>query len=217
MDDLSTLQRIAVWILPVVFAITVHEVAHGWVARRLGDPTAMMLGRLTLNPLKHIDPVGTLLVPGILLLVSPFVFGWAKPVPVTWKNLRHPKRDMALVAIAGPLANLLMALLWLLVMKLGVVLGGESGTVSKFMLYMGFAGVSINIVLMVLNLLPIPPLDGGRVLSGLLPDRLSWQLNRLEAYGLILVLVLMVTGLLSQIISPAIFALQNMLFSLIGL
>ena len=147
MDDLSTLQRIAVWILPVVFAITVHEVAHGWVARRLGDPTAMMLGRLTLNPLKHIDPVGTLLVPGILLLVSPFVFGWAKPVPVTWKNLRHPKRDMALVAIAGPLANLLMALLWLLVMKLGVVLGGESGTVSKFMLYMGFAGVSINIVL----------------------------------------------------------------------
>ena len=112
MDDLSTLQRIAVWILPVVFAITVHEVAHGWVARRLGDPTAMMLGRLTLNPLKHIDPVGTLLVPGILLLVSPFVFGWAKPVPVTWKNLRHPKRDMALVAIAGPLANLLGIIQW---------------------------------------------------------------------------------------------------------
>ncbi|MEW6353810.1 MAG: site-2 protease family protein [Pseudomonadota bacterium] len=218
MDELSLLQRIAVWALPVIFAITVHEVAHGWVARKLGDPTAMMLGRLTLNPLKHIDPIGTLLVPGLLLLVSPFVFGWAKPVPVTWENLKHPKRDMALVAAAGPLANLLMALLWALVMKLGLALeAGALGGATKFLVYVGFAGVSINLVLMVLNLLPIPPLDGGRVLSGVLPGPLAWRLNRVEAYGFIILLALLFTGLLGRILGPMVRALQAVLFSVIGL
>lgn len=217
MDELSLLQRIAVWALPVIFAITVHEVAHGWMARRLGDPTAMMLGRLTLNPLKHIDPVGTLLVPGLLFLVSPFIFGWARPVPVTWENLKHPKRDMALVAAAGPLANLVMALLWALFMKMGEMLSPALGSIAQLMVYMGIAGISINIVLMVLNLLPIPPLDGGRVLSGLLPGPWSWQLNRLEPYGFILLLLLLITGLLGQILGPIIGGLETALYFLLGL
>lgn len=217
MDQLSLLQRISVWALPVIFAITVHEVAHGWVAKRRGDPTAMMLGRLTLNPLKHIDPVGTLLVPALMLMVSPFIFGWAKPVPVTWQNLKNPKRDMALVALAGPLANLVMALLWGLVIKLGVLLGNELGTVAQFMVFMGIAGVTINIVLMVLNMLPIPPLDGGRVLSGLLPGPWSWQFNRLESVGFILLIVLLVSGVLGKILGPVVNTLQLTLYNLLGL
>ncbi|MEO7557671.1 MAG: site-2 protease family protein [Gammaproteobacteria bacterium] len=217
MDELSLLQRIAVWALPVIFAITVHEVAHGWVARYLGDPTAMMLGRLTLNPLKHIDPVGTLLVPALMVMLSPFVFGWAKPVPVTSQNLKNPKRDMALVALAGPLANLSMAILWGLVIKLGFVLGSELGTAARFVVFMGIAGVSINIVLMVLNMLPIPPLDGGRVLSGLLPGPWSWQLNRLESVGFIIILLLLVTGVLGKILGPVVSMLQLALYNLLGL
>ena len=217
MDELSLLQRIAVWAIPVIFAITVHEVAHGWMARRLGDPTAMMLGRLTLNPLKHIDPVGTIIVPLLLFMVSPFIFGWAKPVPVTWANLKNPKRDMALVAVAGPLANLIMALLWAALVKLGLILGPEFGSVARFMAYVGVAGISINIILMVLNLLPVPPLDGGRVLSGLLPGPWSWQLNRMEGYGFIVLIVLLVTGLLSQILTPIVSGLQGLLYTIIGL
>lgn len=216
MDELNILQRIAVWAIPVVFAITVHEVAHGWVARRLGDPTAMMLGRLTLNPIKHIDPVGTLLVPAVLILVSPFIFGWAKPVPVTWENLKHPKRDMALVAVAGPFANLLMAVLWGVVLKLGTLLG-EASIIAKFMIYTGIAGITINIILMVLNLIPIPPLDGSRVLSGFLPGRWSWQLGRLEGYGFIILLVLLITGVLGQFMGPVVGALQATLLSVVGL
>lgn len=217
MDDLSLLQRIAVWAIPVIFAITVHEVAHGWVARRLGDPTAMMLGRLTLNPIKHIDPVGTLLVPALMFMVSPFVFGWAKPVPVTWANLKNPKRDMALVALAGPFANLLMALLWGLVIKVGIMSGDQLGPAAQFLVYMGVAGITINIILMVLNLLPIPPLDGGRVLSGLLPGPWAWQLNRLESYGFVILLLLLVTGVLGKILSPMVNALQSALYGMLGL
>jgi len=216
MDELSLLQRIVVWALPVLFAITVHEVAHGWVAQRLGDSTAQRLGRLSLNPIKHIDPVGTLLVPLLLFLVSPFVFGWAKPVPVTWANLRHPKRDMALVAVAGPLSNLIMALLWALVMKLGVTLGA-SNSAAMFMVYMGVAGISINLVLMVLNLLPIPPLDGGRVLAGLLPNAWAGPLNRLEAYGFVILLALLFTGVLTQILGPMVRTLQGGVYALLGL
>ena len=217
MNDLSLMQRIAVWALPVLFAITVHEVAHGWMARRLGDPTAMMLGRLTLNPIKHIDPVGTLLVPAVLLMLGGFMFGWAKPVPVTWQNLRHPKRDMALVAVAGPLANLVMAMLWALVMKLGLFIGSESAWVAQPMVYMGAAGISINIALMVLNLLPIPPLDGGRVLAGLLPGPMSWQLSRIEPYGFIILLALLMTNVLGAVMAPPMHVLQNMMFSIAGL
>ncbi len=217
MEELTTVQRIAVWALPILFAITVHEVAHGWVARRLGDPTAYMMGRLTLNPVRHIDPVGTVLVPLALTLMGGFIFGWAKPVPVTWENLRHPKRDMVLVAAAGPLANLAMALLWALAMKVGVSLGDAARWVALPLIYMGFAGITINLVLMVLNLLPLPPLDGGRVLAGLLPDRLAWRYARLEPYGLMILLALLVMGWLGHLLWPPVGLLQGLLFNLLGL
>jgi Zn-dependent proteases len=212
------MQQVAVWVLPVLFAITVHEVAHGWMARRLGDPTAMMLGRLTLNPGKHIDPMGTILVPGLLLLLkAPFLFGWAKPVPVTWENLRHPKRDMTLVAAAGPIANLIMAVLWALVMKLGLVVHGYIDWFALPMIYMGKSGIFINLVLMVLNLLPVPPLDGGRVVAGLLPSRLAYRLGQLEPYGFFILLILLVTGILGYLIYPPISGLQSLLYNLVGL
>ena len=131
MDEFSLIQRIAIWALPILFAITVHEVAHGWVAKQFGDPTAMMLGRLTLNPIKHIDPIGTIIVPIFLLMVGGFIFGWAKPVPVTWENLRNPKRDMIFVAAAGPLANLIMAILWAAVAKIGFTLGMGSDWLAR--------------------------------------------------------------------------------------
>lgn len=201
MEELNLLQRLVVWALPVLFAITVHETAHGWMALRLGDPTAMMLGRLSLNPIKHIDPLGTVLVPGLLLMFGGFLFGWAKPVPITWENLRHPKRDMALVAAAGPLSNLLMALLWALVIRLGLTLGAESGA-GLYLVYTGVAGIFINVILMVLNLLPLPPLDGGRVAVGLLPGPLSWRFSRIEPYGFPILLVLLFTGLLGKILWP---------------
>jgi len=216
MEDLSQLQRISAWILPVIFAITVHEVAHGWVAKKLGDPTAQRLGRLTLNPLKHIDPIGTILVPGLLLLLGGFVFGWAKPVPVTWENLKHPKRDMALVAAAGPGANFIMAILWGMVAKMGMFSFTDMQWAAQPMVAMGLAGVAINVVLMVLNLLPLPPLDGGRVLAGLLPGPWAWQLNRIEPYGFFILLVLMVSGLLGRIIGPPLIMVQNLVFSLLG-
>ncbi len=209
MEELNLIQRIVVWSLPVLFAITVHEVAHGWMALRLGDRTAMMLGRLTLNPVRHIDPVGTLLVPGLMLLVGGFVFGWAKPVPVTWENLRHPKRDMALVALAGPLANLVMVLLWLAVFKLGVLLA-ESHSLpwaARPLVYMGMAGIYINIILMVLNLLPLPPLDGGRVVTGLLPGPLAWQFSRIEPFGMPILLLLFFTGILGKLLGPLVWLL----------
>ncbi|MDH4275698.1 MAG: site-2 protease family protein, partial [Gammaproteobacteria bacterium] len=182
MEELNTIQKVAIWALPVIFAITAHEVAHGWVAKRLGDPTAMMLGRLTLNPIKHIDPLGTLVVPGLLLWMGGFVFGWAKPVPVTWENLRNPRRDVAWVALAGPMANLVMALMWAGIMKIGLTLMDTSAWAAMPMAYMGAAGIEINLVLMLLNLIPIPPLDGGRVLGAVLPGPASYRLSRLEPY-----------------------------------
>lgn len=216
-DDLNLAQRIAVWLLPVLFGITVHEVAHGWVAKQLGDPTAMMLGRLTLNPVKHIDPVGTILVPGILLLVSGMMFGWAKPVPVTWENLKRPKRDMALVALAGPGANLVMAIAWALLVKLGVVLYSSMETVAEPLIFMGIAGIFVNTILLVLNLLPLPPLDGGRVLAGMLPNKLAWKLSRVEPYGLIILLALLFTGMLGKIIWPVVSFTQLSLSQVAGI
>ena len=209
MADLDVfLTKAAIWALPVLFAITVHEVSHGWVAKRLGDPTAMMLGRLTLNPVKHIDPIGTILLPALMLLLpGSFIFGWAKPVPVTWENLRRPKRDMALVALAGPGANLVMAFLWAIAARFGVAATGTSGFMDWFatpLIYMGQAGIVINVVLMALNLLPLPPLDGGRIVTGLLPGPLAYRFARIEPYGLIILLVLLFSGLLGKILWPVI-------------
>ena len=217
MFGLSLPQFIAVAALPLLFAITVHEVAHGWAAKRLGDPTAQRLGRLTLNPIKHIDPFGTILVPGLLLLLGGFIFGWAKPVPVTWENLRHPKRDMALVAAAGPGANLVMALMWALIAKLGSLLPDTMTWAALPMVYMGQFGIVINVVLMVLNLLPLPPLDGGRVAVGLLPNRAGWQLAQIEPYGFFILLALLATGVLSVLIGPPIRLMQGLVAAAVGL
>ena len=211
MQSLNTIQALAVLALPVLFAITVHEAAHGWMARRFGDSTAMMLGRVTLNPLKHIDPVGTILVPTVTFLLSSFLFGWAKPVPVNWRNLHNPRRDMVLVALAGPGANLLMAVFWALAVKLGVALFEIFQWLALPLIYMGSAGVLINSILVALNLLPILPLDGGRVLAGLLPPRLGWQFSRLEPYGLFIVIGLLVTGLLGKILWPLVMGVIELL------
>ena len=211
-------QLIAVSILPLLFAITVHEVAHGWVAMHLGDPTAQRLGRLTLNPLKHIDPLGTILIPALLLLLKTgFVFGWAKPVPVTWENLRRPKRDMVLVAAAGPGANLLMALIWGAVAKLGTLLPEPAAWVAEPLKYMGVIGIMINIVLMVFNLFPLPPLDGGRVAVGLLPGPWGGRPSRLEPFGFFIILALMITGLLWVVIEPLVRGGVSLVLFLVGL
>ncbi|HSJ49136.1 MAG TPA: site-2 protease family protein [Gammaproteobacteria bacterium] len=200
MLELSLAQKIAAWVLPVLLAITVHEVSHGWVARRLGDQTASLLGRLSLNPLRHIDPVGTVLVPAIMLLLpGGFVFGWAKPVPVDARNLRRPRTDMAWVAAAGPFSNLCMALLWALLAQVGSAIGGWAGAP---LVYMAVAGIFINTILMVLNLLPLPPLDGGRVAVGMLPDHLARPLARVEPYGIWILLALLFSGLLGGILWP---------------
>lgn len=211
MQGLSTIQQLAALALPVLFAITVHEAAHGMMAQRLGDATAMMLGRVTLNPVKHIDPVGTILVPAVTFLLAHFLFGWAKPVPVNWRNLRNPRRDMVLVALAGPGANLIMALLWALAIQVGVILHGVFEWVALPLIYMGSAGVLINSILMALNLLPILPLDGGRVVAGLLPPRLAFGFSRLEPYGLFIVLGLLVTGLLGRILWPIVLGIIDIL------
>ena len=209
-------QTLAVWALPVLFAITLHEVAHGWAARALGDNTAEMMGRLTLNPIKHIDPVGTILMPVLfLLLPGNFLFGWAKPVPVSARNLRHPRRDMALVAAAGPLANLAMAFGWGLLLKLALMQGATEGLWLGLRM-MANAGIVINLVLMALNLLPLPPLDGGRVLAGLVPSVWSARLDRIEPYGFMIIIVLLATGLLGPLIRPLMAAGQALLAFTLG-
>ncbi|NMK48082.1 site-2 protease family protein [Achromobacter sp. Bel] len=202
MNDI--IQTIAVYAIPVIFAITLHEAAHGYVARMFGDPTAYEAGRISLNPARHIDPVGTLLVPVVILLASKLLgspgmlFGWAKPVPVDFGRLRRPKRDMLWVALAGPAANLLMAVLWAFSLRMML----ESGMQESFWFQMGVAGVNINLVLMALNLLPILPLDGGRILFSLLPNRLAWQYSKIEPYGLMIVIVLLVTDVLWLLMRP---------------
>jgi len=217
-DNFTVVQNIAIWALPVLFAITVHEVAHGWVAMKLGDRTAQMMGRLTLNPLKHIDPIGTLLVPGLLLMVgASFIFGWAKPVPVNFNNLRKPKSDMVWVALAGPMSNLVMAIIWAALAKVGLGLHQAGIDLAEPMIYMCFAGIQINIMLMLLNLLPLPPLDGGRVLVGLLPGPLSWQVSRIEPYGFFILVGLLYLGVIGMILFPLMKGTINLLFNLFGL
>lgn len=217
MDEFSLIQKIIIWALPVLFAITVHEVAHGWVALQFGDRTAQMMGRLTLNPVKHIDPVGTILVPVILLMFGGFMFGWAKPVPVTYQNLRKPKSDMAWVALAGPASNLVMAVIWAFVTKLGVILFQSGITMGEPMLYMGVAGVLINTMLMMLNLLPLPPLDGGRILVSLLPGPLAWQVSRIEPYGFFILIGLIYFGILSMILLPLVSIFLSLLAAMLSL
>ena len=201
---MDLVQTIVLWAVPVVFAITLHEAAHGYVARMFGDQTAWMLGRVTLNPIKHIDPVGTIAVPGALIVLSAlthaplFLFGWAKPVPVNFANLRHPKRDMIWVAAAGPGINLLMAIGWALGLKLVVAFGIR----EPFLIEMARAGIFVNIGLMALNLLPLPPLDGGRILVGLLPHRLAYALSRVEPYGFFILILLLATNTIGFFLVP---------------
>lgn len=206
------ISQIIIWALPVLAAVVFHEVAHGWVANRLGDPTAKQLGRLTLNPFAHVDLFGTILVPLTLILThSPFVFGYAKPVPVNFNNLRNPKRDMIWVAAAGPAMNLLLAGLCTVLWKLLAPMTGfqtqpisASGVVDFFVpiVLMAQSGILINVTLAVFNMLPLPPLDGGRVLVGLLPRTMSLKVARIEPFGFIILIVLLMTRTLDQIIDP---------------
>ena len=215
--ELSIYQLLAIAILPTLFAIVVHEVAHGWIAHRLGDSTAYMMGRLTLNPLKHIDPIGTILVPAILIYTTGYAFGWAKPVPINWRNLKYPKRDIAFVAIAGPASNLLMAIAWGLVMKLASLLPASMELVSMPLSYMGLFGILINTVLMVFNLVPIPPTDGGRIATSLLPPKMAYAVSRVEPYGMFILIALMLSGLLWQMIGPVINTIMAFILALAGL
>jgi len=217
MFDLTTLQRLAILAIPVLFAITLHEVAHGWFAKLRGDSTAWMLGRLSLNPVRHIDPVGTLLVPALTFMLAGILFGWAKPVPVNVRNFRQPRTDMALVAVAGPLANFVMALFWALLIRFSLMLGDLSSSIIWFILLAGIAGMLINSIIMVLNLLPLPPLDGGRILAGLVPPRQSMMLDRIEPYGIWILLGLLFTGILQPVLWYLVNATNVILLPVSGL
>lgn len=221
MDILADLIRgITIWALPVVFAITLHEAAHGYVARYFGDSTAYMLGRVSLNPLRHIDPVGTIAVPLTLFVLSKFtggagiLFGWAKPVPVNFAQLRNPKRDMLWVAAAGPGVNLLMAIGWGFLLKLGAM--NTDSYFAEPLILMSVAGVFVNLMLMALNLLPFPPLDGGRIAVSLLPHKLAYRYAQIEPYGFMILILLLATGVLGQILWPMIQLAVSFIAFLIG-
>ncbi len=201
---LTTIQFIAAAIIPVLFAITLHEVAHGYVANYFGDSSAKMLGRLSLNPIKHIDVVGTIIVPAILLALGGFVFGWAKSVPVNPRNLKHARYNMMAVAAAGPLMNGVMALFWAAVLKITVQFFSDQTMCFAFIQSMSMIGVQINVVLMILNFLPIPPLDGSKIIMGLLPGPVAYKFSLLESYGFLLILVLLYFGILSAMLNPLI-------------
>ena len=215
MSELSIFYQILVWSVPVLFAITLHEVGHGWAAMMLGDSTAKDMGRLSINPLKHIDPVGTVVVPLIMFFASGFIFGWAKPVPVNWNQLNNKKRDIALVALAGPGANLLMVAFWLLIAKLFITAADQGNSVAHILTLMAWAGIVINSLLMILNLFPLPPLDGSRVVFSLLPESIASRYAKIEPYGLIILVLLLVSGVLFKIIGPIIFGFQQLMYSII--
>ena len=206
--------KIVISAIPILFAITVHEASHGYAAKYFGDLTAEKMGRISLNPFRHIDLIGTIILPAITLIVGGVLFGWAKPVPVNFANLRNPKKDMLWVAAAGPASNLVMAIAW------GILLGfvqrglqaGELPTAANLFIDMAYVGITINIVLMVLNLLPMPPLDGGRIAVSLLPNNLAMQLSRVEQYGFIILIALMFTGVLGKILSPFIGFFEQIIF-----
>ena len=205
------IQTLLIYAIPVLFAITVHEAAHGWVASLLGDHSAKMMGRVTLNPIKHVDLVGTIIVPAFLYFTAGFIFGWAKPVPVNFRALRSPKKDMLWVAIAGPMSNFIMATLWLIVVFVAINTG------SQFLADMAQVGIQINLLLAVLNLLPLPPLDGGRVVSSLLPSKLAYQYDQLEPYGLFILLGLLFLGVFKTVIIPIVKLIQHWAYTLVGL
>jgi Zn-dependent protease len=216
--EMTIVQKIAIWAIPLIFAITLHEVAHGWVASWFGDQTARLSGRLSLNPIHHIDLVGTIVVPLLMLISTNFIFGWAKPVPVDARNMRNPRRDMALVALAGPMANFLMAIFWAAVTALALYLGEMGyGWFAVPLSYMGGAGMMINAVLGVLNLVPLPPLDGGRLLVCLLPPRMGYQLSLIEPYSFVILIVLLVSGILSKLLTPFVFLILGLLSTVFGL
>ena len=204
------IQTVSLAAIPILFAITLHEAAHGYVARHFGDMTAYQQGRISLNPLRHIDPVGTILFPLLTLWLGGILFGWAKPVPVNFGALRHPKKDMLWVALAGPASNLFMAACWALLAKLGLEMQGNYFAAP--LLGMAQYGIQINVVLMMLNLIPLPPLDGGRVAVSLLPHRQAFQLAKIEPYGMFILIFLAVTPVLSLILTP----LVNLMFRLIS-
>lgn len=210
MTSLPFIQQVLVYAIPIVFAITIHEVAHGWIANNLGDPTARQLGRLTLNPIKHMDPIGTVVLPLLMVHLAGIPFGWAKPVPVDWRNLRQPRRDMAFVAVAGPAANLLMLFFWIFLLML--VNRSDSETYSAYLLFeMAVIGIKINMVLIVLNLFPLPPLDGSRIFSAFLSPAWAIRYNKLEPWGLLILIALVFSGVLGAVLTPV----MNFLLSLV--
>jgi Zn-dependent protease len=212
----NIVQSLAIYALPVIFAITLHEAAHGYVARHFGDPTAWKLGRISLNPLRHIDLWGTIVIPALLLLShAGFLFGWAKPVPVDFSRLRRPKQDMLWVAAAGPGANLAMVFGWALLLKLAVLM--SPNTYSLPLAEMARAGIEVNAVLMLLNLLPIPPLDGGRIVVSLLPPRAAWRFARVERFGFVILLALLFLGGLNYILTPLLRAFLSLIKNLFAL
>lgn len=217
MADLTIIQKIAVWALPLLFAITLHEVAHGWVAYLFGDHTAKLSGRLTINPIKHIDIMGTIVIPILLLVFGGFIFGWAKPVPVNPRNIPRPRIEMPIVSLAGPIANLLMALFWAGIAKCGFLVVESNSWLGVPLIYMGEAGISINVILGILNLLPIPPLDGGKALYYLLPGRLAWYFGKIEPYGFFILVFLLATNILTYIISPFYLVMRQWIAALFSL
>ena len=213
MDIYNFLIKVLIYAPSVIFAITLHEAAHGYVAKHLGDTTAYMLGRVTLNPIKHIDPLGTIVVP-ILTSLTGFIFGWAKPVPVNFNNLRNPKRDMLWVAAAGPGSNLVQAFAWAILAKL---LFTADGAVATYSVQVAEAGILVNLILAILNLFPILPLDGGRILASLLPARLSYAYQGTERYGMIILIVLIVSGVLGWFMRPLLVLGVSTIYSIFGL